>query len=349
MLALKGRGRTSPNPVVGAVIVRGRRVIAEGWHRRCGGEHAEIIALKKAGLRARGATLYVTLEPCFHYGRTPPCVDRIIHGGIRRVVVGAKDPNPRTHGKSIAKLRRQGIRLTVGLLQDEITAMNEAFNKYITKRIPFVAAKCAQTLDGKIATAVGHSKWITSPQSREYARRIRDEFDAICVGANTVLKDDPRLNGKGKTKKLKKIILDSRLRISPKARLFSGTRPQDCILAVTKKAPVAKIKRFEQKGVTVIRCPQRGGRVDMRWLFKALAKREIVSILLEGGARVIGQALSDKLIDKFYIYVAPKILGDQNALSSVVGINAVQINKAVSLKKLTLRKIGKDVLITGYV
>src|SRR3989338_3684930 len=348
-LAAKGKGSTSPNPMVGAVIVKGTRVIATGWHKRCGADHAEIVALKKAGAGARGAKLYVTLEPCFHYGRTPPCVDQVIDSGIREVVIGMVDPNPLTRGKSIAKLRRAGIKVRTGILRPDAERLNEIFIKYMRGRMPFVAAKCAQTLDGKIATVTGESKWITSSCTRDYARRVRDEFDAILLGVNTVLRDDPRLNGVRKTKCLKKIILDSSLKTPLTARLFKGVEPSDCFVAVTKKASSSKVKRFQRKGIRVIICPAKDGHVDLKWLWKALAKEEITSILMEGGAHVIGGALKSKLVDKLYIYVAPKIIGDQDALSSVVGVNTVNIGRSIRLKNLTSRNIGQDILLTGYV
>ena len=348
-LAAKGKGSTSPNPMVGAVVVKRSRVIATGWHKRCGTDHAEIVAFKKAGSRACGAKLYVTLEPCFHFGRTPPCVDDVIASGVREVVIGMVDPNPLTRGKTIAKLRRAGIKVKVGILRPQAEQLNEVFVKYMRSKMPFVAAKCAQTLDGKIATVTGESKWITSLKTRDYARRIRDEFDAILVGVNTVLRDDPRLNGVKKTKRLKKIILDSSLKTPLTARLFKGVRRADCIIAVTRKASPAKIKKFQNKGVRVIISPVKDGHVDLKWLLKALAKEEITSILMEGGARVIGSALKGKLVDKLYIYVAPKIIGDQAALSSIVGVNTVNIGRSIRLKDLTSRNIGQDILLIGYV
>ena len=347
-LALKAKGKTSPNPLVGSVIVYDDKIIAEGWHRRCGASHAEIIALKDAGRRALGARMYVTLEPCFHYGRTPPCVDRIIQSGIKEIIIGMKDPNPLTNGKSIAKLRRAGIKVKTGVLQKELEAMNEAFIKYTKKKIPFVALKSAQSLDGKIATAKGHSKWITSEAARKYARRIRDEFDAILVGINTVVKDDPRLAPSKRTKNLKKIILDSSLRILPKARLFSSSKPSDIIIATTVKASAKKRADFRKKGIHVLVCPQRGGKIDLKWLFTELAKQEIMSILVEGGAHVIGSVLKAKLADKIYCYIAPIIIGDQKALSSVVGINIGKVNQSIPLKNIVLKEIGKDILVEGY-
>jgi len=277
-LALKGKGKTSPNPLVGAVLVKDGRLLAEGYHRRCGGDHAEIIALKKGGQRARGATLYVTLEPCFHYGRTPPCVDAIIQSGIKEVYVGMIDPNPLTQGQSIRKLRRAGIKVRVGFMRKELRRMNESFIKYIKFKKPFVVVKCAQTLDGKIATSHGQSKWITSEQTRAYARRLRSDFDAILVGINTVLKDDPSLNALNRSQRLKKIVLDSQLRISPKARLFKNTLPQNCLLVTTRKAPRRKIIFFQRKGIQVIMAPPQKGKFDPCWLFPYLAKKEIANI-----------------------------------------------------------------------
>jgi len=338
-LALKAKGATSPNPMVGSVIVKNKRIIAEGWHARAGGDHAEIRALKKARGPVSSAKMYTTLEPCYHTGRTGPCVDKIIQSGISEVIIGMKDPNPQTNGKSIAKLRRAGLKIKVGLMQEELSVLNEAFIKYTKRKMPFVAVKCAQSLDGKIATAKGHSKWITSPPARRFAHAHRDEYDAILVGINTVLKDDPRLNGSKKPKKIKKIVLDSTLQISSKARLFSGVRPSDCIIATTKKASKKKIKALQKKGIIVTVCPQRSGHLNLKWLFKELTKRHITSILMEGGAHVIGSALKAKLVDKIYIYMAPKIFGDQKALSSIVGINAGSIKKAIQLKKMTFPSI----------
>ncbi len=352
-LAVKTKGWTSPNPMVGAVIVRGSgkrgRVIAKGWHQRCGADHAEIMALKKAGQRARGARMYVTLEPCFHFGRTPPCVDQIIRSGIQEVIIAMVDPNPLTCGKSIAKLRRAGIKVRLGILRSDAKMLNEVFIKYMRTRMPFVAAKCGQTIDGKIATVTGQSKWITSSAARQYARRIRDEFDAICVGVNTVLKDNPRLDGMRPTQRLLKIVLDSSLRTPLTARLFFGASWARCLLAVTKKASGRRVQEFRRKGIRVVVCPSKEGRVDLKWLLKALAKEEITSILMEGGARIIGQALKERLIDKFYIYVAPKIIGDQNALSAVTGMPTAHVNRAVCLKRVHVQTIGPDILIIAYV
>ncbi len=349
-LSLKGKGSVSPNPMVGAVIVKNKKVIAEGWHKKCGSDHAEIVAINKASGSLKGATLYVTLEPCYHFGRTPPCVDTIIEKGFSRVVIGMKDPNPLTKGQSIKKMKAKGIKVEIGLLAEEIAKVNEIFMKHIEQKVPFVAAKIAQTLDGKIATSIGQSKWITTEETRLYARKIRDEYDAILVGINTVLKDDPLLSGSKKAKRLKKIVLDSTLAISQKAKLFQGTAPGDCIIATTKRASLAKKSVLERIGATIIVAPiLKNGKIDLIWLMKELARNEIISILIEGGAHVIGSALKYKLVDKMYVYIAPKIIGDKQALDSIVGLDIFNLNKALELGDIKIKPINKDIMVEGYV
>ena len=350
-LAQKGKGFTSPNPMVGTVIVKQGKIVGEGWHKRCGGDHAEVDAFKKAGDKARGATLYVTLEPCSHFGRTPPCTHAIIKAGIKKVFIGVLDPNPLTHGKSLALLRKAKIEVEVGFLQEELTRMNEVFNKYITQNMPFVVAKCAQTLDGKIATATGESKWITSDETRKYAHDKRSEFDAIMVGINTVLKDNPQLNATRKDKFLTKIVVDSSLQISLKAKLFQGAKPAQVIVATTAKASKKKIQEFSNKGVQVLIAPSKGRRdhVDLKWLVKELAKKEIPYILIEGGGRLIGRALKDRVVDRLMIYVAPKIIGDQTAVSSISGLNIQKIEGVLELKEMSIQPIGTDFLIEGRI
>ncbi len=347
-LASKGRGAASPNPMVGAVLVKNGRIIAEGYHARCGGNHAEVVALKKAGDKARGATLYVTLEPCAHYGRTPPCVKRIIESGIKKVVVGMKDPNPLMNGKSIEILKKFGIAVESGILEDELQQMNEVFVKYITRRMPFVVAKTAQTIDGKIATANGQSQWITSQASRDFAHELRNDFDAILVGINTVLNDDPFLNATRKSKRIKKVVLDSYLKTPLNANIFKNTKPEDVIIAVTANAPEKKIRALSKKA-TVLKATKKGSRVDLKWLFKELAKQEISSILIEGGAQVLGSALKNGLVDKMAIWIAPKILGDESAKSSVAGLKASHVDQSVRLENLSVGKSGKDIFIQAYV
>jgi diaminohydroxyphosphoribosylaminopyrimidine deaminase/5-amino-6-(5-phosphoribosylamino)uracil reductase len=345
-LAYKGWGTTSPNPMVGAVIVKGGKVISQGWHKRCGGNHAEINAFKKAGAKAKGATLYVTLEPCSHFGRTPPCTEAIIKAGISKVVIGVLDPNPINRGKAAGLLKKVGIAVESGFLQEELTQLNESFNKYITQKLPLVVAKTAQTLDGKIATSTGHSQWITSPTARQWAHRMRFGFDAIMVGINTVLKDNPRLNSEPK-KAIKKVVLDSTLKTPLKAKLFEGTKPEDVLIVTTAKASPVRLKLLSKKAQIII-APSKGAHVDMVWTFKELARREIASVLIEGGSMVIGRALKNKLVDKYYFVIAPKIMGDEHALDSVRGFHLKTVHETLGLKNMTMEKLGEDILIGGH-
>ncbi len=346
-LARKGEGRTSPNPMVGAVLVKAGKIIATGFHQRCGGDHAEVIALKQAGKNARGATLYVTLEPCGHYGRTPPCVDRIIKSGIREVVVAMKDPNPLNNGKSIRKLRRAGVKTRVGICQGEARKLNEVFVKYITTGMPFVTVKWAQTLDGKISTASGHSKWITSSKSRRFARYLRGRHDAILVGIETVLADNPRLDPLDRKGHFRKIVLDSSLRIPFSARLLKKSKSNAVIVATTKNASSKKRLQLEKLGVEVIRCPEKNGMISLRWFFQKLAKKEITSIFIEGGAKTIGSAIKDDLVDKVCIFMAPKLMGDQQAKSAVDGLSPRYAKDAISFKDLAFWHCGEDIFIEG--
>jgi len=348
ILALKAKGQTSPNPLVGAILVKKGRIISTGYHRYCGADHAEVMAIKNGGSQVRGATLYVTLEPCCHYGRTPPCVDTIIQSGIKEVVVGMKDPNPLMSGRSLKILKKAGIKIRVGLLQDDLLRMNEIFVKYIRTRMPFVVAKMAQTIDGKVANLQGQSQWITSEKTRGFSHRLRNDFDAILVGVNTVLKDNPYLNAMSKTKRIKKIVLDSGLRTPLDSNLFKKTSPEDVFIATTTKADKNKLKILQKKGINVIICPKTSQGIRLQWLLNRLASLEICSILIEGGASVIGSAFQEKLVDKVWIFMAPKIMGDAKALSSVVGLKNSKINRLLTLKNVCCHKINDDIFIEGY-
>ncbi|MBF0485766.1 MAG: bifunctional diaminohydroxyphosphoribosylaminopyrimidine deaminase/5-amino-6-(5-phosphoribosylamino)uracil reductase RibD [Candidatus Omnitrophica bacterium] len=342
-LALRAQGKTSPNPLVGCVIVKNKRTIAEGWHKVCGGDHAEVDALKKAGPKAKGAVMYVTLEPCSHCGRTPPCVDAIVRAGIRKVVVAMKDPNPVNNGKSLKILEKKGVDVVCGILEKKSRDMNQPFIKYITTHMPFVVAKTAQTLDGKIATATGDSKWITREAARVSARARRNDFDAILVGVNTVLKDDPGLNAP--SKRLKKVVVDSTLKTPLNARIFKGVRPGDVIVATTPRASKTKIVRLQKKGVVVIMTGLKRGQVDLKRLFKELAKKEITSILIEGGARVVSSALKEGLVDRLHIYIAPRIMGDNKALGSFIGWDVRKVKDALKFKIRSVEPIGGDLFV----
>ncbi|MBL8012277.1 MAG: bifunctional diaminohydroxyphosphoribosylaminopyrimidine deaminase/5-amino-6-(5-phosphoribosylamino)uracil reductase RibD, partial [Candidatus Omnitrophica bacterium] len=284
-------------------------------------------------------------------GRTPPCVQRIVESGIAKVVVGMKDPNPLMDGNSVALLRRVGLQVEVGYLTKELEKLNEVFIKYIRKKIPFVTAKIAQTLDGKIATVTGESQWITSESTRAFSRRRRDEFDAIMVGANTVMSDDPGLSPFHQNKRLRKVIVDSVLKISPDAQLFKHVEPADVILATTRKASASKIKAFLKQGVTVLVAPllDPSGRVPLQWLMRELGAMQIASVLIEGGGRLIGSALKEGVVDKMSVYIAPKIMGGQNAVSGVSGLNIKNVSDLIELEDTTLTPLKEDFLLEGYV
>lgn len=346
-LAERAEGNTSPNPLVGCVIVKDGLVISEGFHRQCGGAHAEVAALNKAGVQARGATMYVTLEPCFHHGRTPPCVEAILNAGIKTVFIAVKDPNPLVSGKSIRHLRREGVVVHLGLLKKEAARLNRWFNKYITTGMPYVVAKSAQTLDGRIATAGGHSQWITSEKTRSFTRRQRNQFDAIVVGIETVLKDDPRLTPAKNKDRFTKIILDSKARLPLTARLFDSGH--DIIVAATEQASDKHITQLQEKGVAVVVCPERHSRVDWRYLLKELAGWEMARILIEGGGCVIGSALRDNLVDEIHFFVAPKICGDAHAVPSITGLAPKTIDQIIDLDVDAVHFLGPDFFIQARV
>lgn len=329
-LAAKAKGMTSPNPCVGAVVVKDGRIVGKGYHKYAGGPHAEVYALRQAGRKAKGATLYVSLEPCSHYGRTPPCVDAIVSAGIKRVVAAMKDPNPVNNGKGFAILRRNGIRVETGVLESEARKFNEEFVKFITKKIPFVTVKVAQTLDGKIATRTGDSKWISAEGAREFVHKLRSQADAIMVGANTVLIDDPLLTVRLKGRKIRqplRVVLSGKSGIPPSARIVHNKGGRTMII--------------RPKGKT--------GRVDIKRLLKELAGRGVTHVLIEGGGEVIASALKAKVVDKVYFFIAPKIIGGREAKTSVEGEGIGRIARAIGLKDMTSRNIGGDILIEGYV
>ena len=348
-LALKAKGLTSPNPLVGASVVKNGKIIGEGSHKKAGGPHAEIFALREAGINAEGASLYVTLEPCRHFGRTPPCTDAIIKSRIKEVIIGVKDPNPINNGKAIAILKKAGIKVSVGFLEDELNKMNESFNKYITKKLPFVTVKAGQSLDGKIATRRGDSKWITSEKSRGLARKMRNFYDAIMVGANTVIKDDPLLNCAQGRDRFFKIIVDPELKVSLNSKIFSRMSKGKLIIASAESASEEKARLIQNRGASVIKFKAKNGRISLRQLLKELAKKEITSVFVEGGGELIGSLFDEGLVDKVMFFIAPKIIGGSGEVSSVKGTGVEKVNDAVRLRDVKLKKIGEDFLIEGYV
>ena len=346
-IAANAGGRTSPNPLVGAVIVKDGRIIAEGWHRQAGTPHAEIHALNMAGDLAKGATLYVTLEPCSHFGRTSPCTNAIVDAGIKRVVAAMSDPNPKVAGRGFQILKDSGVEVEVGLCEDEARKLNEIFLKWITTGKPFVTLKTAMSLDGKIAAVTGQSKWITSEASRQRVHRLRDAHDAIMVGIETVLKDNPLLttridNGKSPVR----IVVDSKARTPIISNVVTNQQAKT-IIAVTGNAPKERVNALEKSGIEVLTAGN-GERVDLNILMNELAEREITSVLLEGGGTLNFAMLEAGLVDKVCAFIAPKIIGGRNALTSVEGDGFENLNDAIKLRDITTEMIDNDILITGY-
>jgi diaminohydroxyphosphoribosylaminopyrimidine deaminase/5-amino-6-(5-phosphoribosylamino)uracil reductase len=349
-LAQKAKGRTSPNPLVGAVVVKNNRVVGRGYHRGAGLAHAEVEALDDAGKAACGASLYVTLEPCCHTGRTPPCVQKITACGIKEVVFATEDPNPLNNGKGAQFLRRQGIKVFSSVLEREAKEMNRAFIKYITKKRPFVTVKVAQSLDGKIATRTGDSRWISSEASRKFTHKLRSRVDAVLVGINTVLQDDPlltcRLNNRLNKRQPKKVIVDSRLRLRPDLKIFSSYSPAEVLVAVTSGASPKRVLSFE-KNARIIIAKNEKGRVDLRDLLRKLAKQGIAHILVEGGGEIIASLLKKKLVDEMFVVIAPKIIGGGRAPVSVAGEGVAKVTQAIKLKDIKLKRIGPDLCLQG--
>jgi len=342
-LAKKAEGGTSPNPLVGAVIVKRGRIISEGFHRRVGLAHAEAVAISKAKRGdLEGSTLFINLEPCFHWGRTPPCVDKIISSGIKRVVISVKDPNPLVSGKSIKKLREAGLEVKVGLLRKEAERLNEVFFKNMREKRPFVVVKFAQTLDGKIADREGNSFWITSYKARSFSKRLRGIYDAVLVGINTVLKDNPYLDSP--SKKITKIILDPNLRISSCFNLFK--RGSRVFIFVKKKTKIKK-KFPPHTFIERLTYKEREG-FDLDELLKRLYSFGICSLFIEGGSYTIGSFFAKALVDKVYIFVAPKIALDKEALSSVSSDRALSVENFLKIKDLKIERVGRDFLFSGY-
>ena len=350
-LAAKAAGRTSPNPMVGAVVVRDGRVIARGWHKKAGGPHAEAIALAKAGAAARSATLYVTLEPCSHTNkRTPPCSPLVIASGVKRVVVAMIDPNPRVSGGGIRAIRKAGIEVVTGVLEPEARRLNEAFIKHVTKRVPFVTLKIAQTLDGRIATARGESKWITGEREREEGHRLRDRNDAILVGINTVLKDDPALTARiPKGRDPIRVIVDSRLRIPLKAKVLTQRSEARTIIATLTNAPKAKVDKVRAAGAEVLSAKSDRGRVDMRDLMRQLGKRDIMSVLIEGGSEINASALKAGIVDKVFAVIAPTLMTGRDSVCSVGGVSPKRLRDAIGISGFTTRCVDRDLIVEGYV
>ncbi|MEE4265402.1 MAG: bifunctional diaminohydroxyphosphoribosylaminopyrimidine deaminase/5-amino-6-(5-phosphoribosylamino)uracil reductase RibD [Desulfobacteraceae bacterium] len=351
-LAIKGEGFTSPNPMVGAVVVKNGRLVGSGYHEVIGGAHAEVNAIDAAGKLASGATLYVTLEPCNHTGRTPPCTQKILDAGIARVVAAMLDPNENVAGGGLNYLEQHGLQVTTGVCEEQARKQNEAFITYVTTGRPFVIAKCAATLDGRIATRTGDSRWVTGEEARRFVHRLRHAVDAIMVGINTVHKDDPslttRLDGR-KGKDPARIILDTHLSIAPDAKVLQQAAAADTILVAGKGVGRGKKSVFEKAGIRVIEAPLKHSQIDMAALMGQLGAMEISSLLIEGGSQVLASAFRAGIIDKVQFFYAPKILGGDDGIPICSGPGAELMNQSVAIKDIAVHRFGDDILIEGYV
>lgn len=349
-LAVKGIGMVNPNPMVGAVIVKDNKVIGEGFHEKYGHAHAERNAVKNAVEDIEGATVYVTLEPCAHYGKTPPCVDLLIEKKVRKVVIGMLDPNPLVAGKSIKKLKENNIEVKVGVKEKECRKLNEVFIKYITTKKPFVIMKAGISIDGKIATSSGESKWITSERSRLHSHELRNRMSGIMVGINTVLSDDPSLTYRGehKGKDPLRIIIDSTLKVPFESKVIKYNN-NNTIVACVENTDLIKKEKLEKMGVKIIETKSKKGKVDLQEVVEKLGKEKIDSILLEGGGTLNFSALKEEIVDKVRFYIAPKIIGGENSKNSVSGQGFYNLDDCVNLKDMSYEQMGNEIVVEGYI
>ncbi len=329
--------------------MRGEREVGWGFHSKAGENHAEIEALKRAGRLARKATMYVTLEPCCHYGRTPPCVDAIVAAGVRRVVAALPDPNPRVKGGGIDYLSRAGIEVITGVMEDQARRLIEPFSFYIRTGLPFVLLKLAASADGRIATSSGESKWITCPQARMRARQLRAEVDAVMVGAGTVMKDDPRLTVRIRGRRdPARIVVDGKLRVSPAAKVFTGRSRANVIIVADNRVAARKAAPFRSRGVEILAMPGQRGRVSMRRVMRELASKGIVSLLVEGGADLAAQLLRERLVQKLLLFIAPSLIGGDGK-PMIASLGVARLSRAPKLTAVQTRRVGDDLLLQGYV
>ena len=351
-LAAKGRGFTSPNPMVGAVVVKDGRVVGSGYHRRVGGPHAEVNALADAGDAAKGATLYVTLEPCNHTGRTPPCTESIIKAGIKRVVVAMPDPNIDVIGGGNGYLQQQGIEIVSGVCEKQAKRLNEVFIKFATTHLPFVILKCAATLDGRIATRSGDSKWVTGESSREFVHRLRHAVDGILVGVDTVKMDNPSLTTRikdGNGLDPVRIILDTHLSTPLDAKVLLQESDADTLIVTAESVPDSKKEAARQSGAKVITCPLRDERIDLQTLMNKFGAMGLTSILIEGGSRVIASALKAGIVDKILFFYAPKILGGDDGIPICRGTGPELMKDSLEVADINFHRFDDDILIEGYI
>jgi len=347
-LAKKAEGFTSPNPLVGCLIVKKGKIIGKGYHHKAGLPHAEVIALQDAGEKAKNATMYVTLEPCKHLGRTPPCTSAVIKAGIKRFVIAMKDPNPLNNGRGITKLREKGASVTTGVCEKEAREINRPFIKYATKGLPFVTLKIAESLDGKIATSKGESKWISNSDSRQHVQKIRSYVDAIMVGSNTVIKDNPRLLPKGYYRRNPvRVVVDSRLKIPLDSKLVKTAEKAPLIIATTKLSSERKKRLLNKKNVNVIVIKSSKTGVNLEDLLKILGRMGILHILAEGGAELAGSLCDKKLVDRILFFISPKIIGGRDAITSIKGRGVNRIKDALKLENVEVKRFKDDVVVSG--
>lgn len=350
-LAARAKGATSPNPMVGAVLVKNGKIIAEDYHKKAGDPHAEALVISKAGKNAKNSTLYVTLEPCCHLDkRTPPCTQAIINSGIKRVFVAMEDPNPKVSGKGIEELKNHGIEVFCGILEDKAKKLNEAYIKFITTKTPFVILKTAMTLDGKIATPEGQSKWITGERARKIVHKIRGSVDAILTAIGTVKADNPELTAriKGVRKQPIRIVIDPQLEIPLDYKILN-TPPKTIIVTKRSGTETNKQKKdsLVNKGIEIIEYDT--DRVDLKWLMKTLGENGITSILIEGGSTLNAYALQDRIVDKVVFFIAPRIIGGKNSISAVGGDVYCRLEDAYLVSNMKIKRVGEDLMVEGYI
>jgi len=348
-LALKAKGSTYPNPMVGSVVLKENKIIGKGFYAKAGLAHAEVLALDEAGSKSKNATLYVTLEPCVHFGRTAPCVNRIIESKVKEVVVGMIDPNPLNNGKGISILRQCGIKVKVGVLEEQLKKMNEVFIKYITSGMSYVTVKSAQSLDGRIATRSGDSKWITSDSSRAFAHRLRHNFDGIIVGVNTVLRDNPKLDAWFSKKQPVKIIVDSQLSTPANSNIFNKGAKVIIVTLPAKAGQETENRKVLASKAKILEVKEKSGQIDLKDMFKKLPKLNIFNVLVEGGGTLNGSLFDEGLVDKVLFFIAPKVIGGKDAIGSVMGRGVSRVDRSIGIRDIKIRHFSDDILMEGYV
>ncbi|KHD37643.1 riboflavin biosynthesis protein RibD [Clostridium acetobutylicum] len=350
-IAEKGSGYVNPNPMVGAVIVKDNRIVGEGYHEKFGGNHAEVNALNMAAKDAEGSELYVTLEPCSHYGKTPPCALAVVKAGIKRVIIAMEDPNPLVSTKGIKILKENGIEVITGVMKKESEKLNEVFIKYITTKRPFITMKMASTLDGKICTVSGESRWISGQTSRKYVHHLRSKYMSIMVGVGTAINDNPLLTTRIEGESLRSpiaIIVDSKLRVPKDLRIFNTLQERKIIIATTEYADKNKENKLITMGVSIIKTPNKNGRVNLDYLLDELGKIGIDSVLLEGGSELNFSFIKEENIDKIMCFIAPMIVGGEKAKGAVGGEGIEKLKDSIKIYDMNSEKIGEDILVSGY-